>query len=198
MKRLATLFTQSYQELKQVRTITICSMFAALAVVLGYFTIQAGDYIKIGFSGIPNRMVDYLFGPVVGGCFGGMLDILKYIIKPTGGFFPGFTLNAILAGVIYGSFFYKRPFTLWRILAVKLLAVLICNVFLNTLWLSMLYGKAFLVLLPARLLKNLIMWPIDSIILYLVGKTLETAGVTRVLRGSLMKPLDISRKQPYN
>ena len=50
MKRLATLFADSYREVKNIRTITVAAMFAAISVALGYFTIQIGDYIKIGFS----------------------------------------------------------------------------------------------------------------------------------------------------
>ncbi len=183
MKRLATLFTQSCEEIRKPRTITACAMFAAVAVILGYFTISLGNYIKIGFSGIPNVLVGCLFGPVAGGCFGGLLDILKYIVNPTGAFFPGFTLNAVLGGVIYGCSYYRNSITLVRVLATKLVVILICNVLLNTLWLSMLYGQAFAVLLPARLMKNLIMWPVDSMIFYTIAKTFETAGIFRMIRG---------------
>ena len=102
MKKLATLFTDSWNEFHQVRTITTAAMFGAISVVLGYFTIAIGDYIKIGFSTICNQFVYYLFGPVVGGLFGGALDVLKFLIKPTGAFFPGFTLNAMLGGVLLG------------------------------------------------------------------------------------------------
>lgn len=182
MKRLATLFTQSYQEMKQLHTVSICAMYAAISVVLGYFSVDIGPYVRIGFSGIPNRLVDYLFGPVVGGIYGGTLDILKYIVKPTGQFFPGFTFNAVLAGLLYGCIFYKKPFTLKRILAAKLLVMMICNVFFNTLWVSVLYGKAFMVLMPVRLAKNLVMWPIDSLLLYTIGKTLERGGVFVAIR----------------
>lgn len=182
MKRLATLFTQSYQEMKKLRTVTICGLMAAIAVALSAVaSIEIGNYIKIGFSGIPNRMVDYLFGPVVGGCFGGALDIIKYLIKPTGMFFPGFTFDAILAGLIYGSFTYKKPLTLPRILIAKLVVVLVCNIFFNTLWISILYGKAFLALLPARLFKNAVMWPIDSAILFMISKALHTTGIFKSL-----------------
>ena len=52
------------------------------------------------------------------------------MIKPTGGFFPGFTLVAMLAGVIYGSFYYKKPLTLWRVFAAHLAVSLVCNVLL--------------------------------------------------------------------
>ena len=113
MTRLATLFTCSFRQLKEAKTVTICAMLGAAAIVLGSLSIEVGPTVRIGFSGIPNELVHYLFGPAAGSLFAGALDILKYMIKPTGGFFPGFTLVAMLAGVIYGSFYYKKPLTLW-------------------------------------------------------------------------------------
>lgn len=182
MKKLATLFTESYGEFKQVRTITTAAMFGAISVILGYFTLVIGDYIKIGFSTIANQFVYYLFGPVVGGMFGGALDILKYLIKPTGAFFPGFTISAALAGVLYGVFLYKKPITLRRILVAELVVSIVCNMLLGTLWLSMLYGKAFLALLPMRVFKNMIMWPINAMLFFTIGKALETTGIFRLLK----------------
>ena len=55
---------------------------------------------------------------------------------------------------------------------------------LGTLWLSMLYGKAFMALLPMRAFKNLIMWPVNSMLFYTIGKTLEASGVFRLLRNA--------------
>ena len=59
MKKFVTLFTDSARELKSVRTITTMAMLAAVAVILGYFSIEYGQLIRIGFSGIPNGIVDY-------------------------------------------------------------------------------------------------------------------------------------------
>lgn len=183
MTRLATLFTCSFRRLKEVRTVTVCAMLGAIAIVLGSLSIDLGPSVRIGFSGIPNELVHYLFGPVVGSLFAGALDILKYMIKPVGGFFPGFTLVAMLAGVIYGSFYYRKPLSLGRVFAAHLVVSLVCNVLLNTLCLSLLYGKAFMVLLPPRVIKNLIMWPIDSLIFFHIAKLLEAAGIFRFLGG---------------
>ena len=77
-------------------------MLAAVAVILGFFSIEYGQFIRIGFSSIPNGIIDYLFGPVVGGIFHGALDIIKYMMKPTGPFCPQLTLVVILAGILYG------------------------------------------------------------------------------------------------
>ncbi len=182
MKKFAALFTDSAREFKNVRTITLCGLFAALAFILGSFSIRLGDYIKIGFSGIPNELVDFLFGPVVGCFFSGMLDILKLIVHPDGAWIPGLTLNAFLAGLIYGCFYYKKRISLLRILTAKLTVSLVINVGLGTLWLSQVYGKAFMVMAPARLTKNLIMWPVNSLVLYLILKVLEAAGVFKMMK----------------
>lgn len=184
MKKLATLFHDSYMELKKTRTITTASMFAAIAVILGSMSLEIGNYIKIGFSSIANQFVYYLFGPVTGGLFGGALDILKYFVKPTGEFFPGWTFSAMLAGVIYGCFFYKRKLTFWWILAAEFTVAVVCNMLLGTLWLSMMYGKAFFVLLPARAVKNLVMCPVNAFIFHTLVWSLEKAGVLRMIRKS--------------
>lgn len=180
MKKLATLFTRSLQEFKQVKTVTVCAMLGAVALVLGMFSVQITPSVRIGFSGIPNKFVAWMFGPVVGGLFNGSMDILKFIAKPTGqAFFPGLTMVTILSGVIYGCFFYGKPLRLWRVLAAQFTVALFCNVILNTYCLSILLGKGFWVLVPGKVTQNLITWPINSLLFFYLAKFMETAGVLR-------------------
>ena len=178
MRKMAELYRESYRELRRVRTVTTAAMLMAVSVILGYFTIEAGPYLKIGFGSVVNQFVYYLFGPVTGAVYGGVLCL----IRPTGPFHPGFTLNAILAGVIYGTVLYRRPLTFRRALAGHFLVAVICNVCLGTLWLSMMSGKAVLVLIPARLLKNILMWPVESALFYVIARKLESAGLVRAIR----------------
>ncbi len=181
-----SMLSQSAGELKKVRVLTLCALFAAMAVALELVaSIDIGPYISIGFSGLPNQLVDLLFGPVTGSLFAGALDILKYIPKPTGAFFFGFTFDAMLAAFIYGVAYYKKPVSFWRILIAKGLVALIVNMFFATLWLSMLYGKGFFILFPARALKNVIMWPIESVIFFVLAKGIERTGI---FRGMLEEP----------
>lgn len=182
MKKIAASFQDSYRELQNVGTITAMAMFGAVGVILGSLTLQIGDFIKIGFSSIANQFVYYLFGPAVGFFYGGALDILKYIVKPTGAFFPGWTISAMAAGVIYGTFFYKKKLSLPRVLAAELTVSVICNMFLGTLWLNIMYGKGFFALLPMRVIKNLAMWPVNSFLFYTLTFALEQAGIFRVIR----------------
>ena len=167
MKKIKQLFSDSLHEFTVTKNLVLCGLMAAIAIVLSMVaSISIGPYVKIGFSGIPNRIVEFLFGPVVGCIFGGALDLLKFMIKPDGPFFFGFTFNVMLAGLIYGCLLYHKPLSIKRIVIAEFLVKLIVNCGLNTLWISMLYGKAFFVLLPMRLLKNVIMLPIDSFILF--------------------------------
>lgn len=167
-KRYAECYSDAFQQLKITHNLVLCGLMAALAVVLNYTTsIFITPNIRIGFSGLPNRIVEYMFGPCIGAVFGGMLDILKYLLKPDGGaFFFGYTFNVMVAGVIYGTILYRRPIKLWRIFIAEFLTKAIVNCGLNTLWLAVMNGNAFLAILPARVIKNIIMLPIDTAILF--------------------------------
>ncbi len=191
MGKKGNMFLDSAKELKKTSALAVCAMLAALALILNSVaSINIGPYVKIGFSGIPNQLMDYLFGPVSGCLFAGVLDLVKFFMKPDGPFFFGFTFNAMLAAFIYGCFYYRRKLTIWRVLAAKFVVILIVNVLLNTLWLDMLYGKGFLAILPMRALKNLIMWPIDSVIFFTITRLLEQTGIFRIFRHGQVPAMD--------
>ena len=167
MQKILQRLKSSLLELTVTRNVVLCGLLAALAIILGTVaTINIGPYLRIGFSGIPNRIVEFLFGPVTGCLFGGALALLKFVIKPTGPYFFGFTFNAMISGVIYGAILYRHPVSLKRIIVAEFLVKTIINCGFGTLWLSMLYGDAFLVLLPARAIKNAVSLPVDSALLY--------------------------------
>ena len=109
MEKTKSMFRTSAKELKTTSAMAVCAMLAALALILNSVaSINIGPYVKIGFSGIPNQIADYLFGPITGCLFAGVLDIVKFFIRPDGPFFWGFTFNAMLAAFIYGCFYYKH------------------------------------------------------------------------------------------
>lgn len=180
MKKFATLFKDSYKELKNVRCITLAAMFGAISIVLGTFTIPIGNFLKIGFTFLPNQFVYYLFGPFVGGIFGGLMDVMNFIIKPTGPFFFGFTFSAILTGFIFGVILYQKPLSFKRIFIANFVEMIIVNMLLNTLWLSMLIGNSFFALFPIRALKEVIMLPVESILMYTVIKAVEESGILKI------------------
>jgi ECF transporter S component (folate family) len=164
----------SLKEFKHLKNVTFCGMLAAIAIILGYVaTFNIGNYIRIGFSGLPNQIVDYLFGPAVGAIFGAALDVIKWFLKPTGDFFPGFTISAALGGIIYGYAFYKKNITIVRVLVAQLIVKVFVNICLNSIWLKLLYGQAILAMLPGRIISNSVMLPIDTFITFVMLKAID-------------------------
>lgn len=164
---------ESLKELKNVKSLTAIAFLMAITIVLGYFTIQIGDFLKIGLSAIPAEMVSILFGPAVGAIFGGSADIIKYIVHPTGAFFPGFTISGIISGFIYGIFLYKKTVKLTRIFLANFTVAVVVNMIINTFWLTLLYGTSFLMIFPARALKEIIMCIINTVIMFILYNALK-------------------------
>ncbi|MBQ8604492.1 MAG: folate family ECF transporter S component [Oscillospiraceae bacterium] len=157
---------KAVKEMHNVRSLTGAALLAALSPVLDLLTITVNQFLEISFTSLTHAMTGFLYGPVVGRTAGGLADIIKYLLKPTGAFFPGFTLNEILTGVIYGVMFYKKEVKFSRVIIARLIVTVGINLTLTPLWLSMMYGNAYKFMVPARLIKNLAMLPIDIFILY--------------------------------
>jgi len=78
---------------------------------------------------------------------------------------------------------YKKPVSLKRILIANIINMVIVNFFLTTYWLTTLTGSPFLVLLPPRAIKSLIMLPIETLLAYSVLKGVEATGILKLLSG---------------
>lgn len=174
LEKMIEIVKSSVQEMRKTSAIAMGGMLIAISVVLSFFKIDLAPTLQIGFSTLPIAAGGMLFGPFVGGVIGVISDILGYFAHPGGFFFPGFTLNAMLVGIIYGFLFYKKKVTLLRVIMSSLLVTLLINLGLTTLWLSMMYGEAFIVLLASRVVKNVLLFPLDTALLFTVLKLMET------------------------
>ena len=150
------------REFKSVRSITGAALFAAMSPILGLFTIQVNQFMTIGFTSLTHAMTGYFFGPLVVCMSGGIADVIKYLLKPDGAFFPGFTLNEMLVGFIYGLFFYGRKIDMPKTVVSRLIVTVGINLTLTPLWLSIMYGNAYKFMVPTRLIKNILIIPISS------------------------------------
>ena len=174
-------FSDSYKELKKLKTLVITALLIAIGIILGQFSIQLTETTKIGISFIATQMTANLFGPVVGGIMGGVADVLKFIIKPTGPFLIGYTISAILGPMIYGVLLYKKPISFWRILLSKTVVAILINLLLGTFWSYHYFGAAFWAAIPAKLIQQVIQVPVQSIIYYFVMKALKEAKVFQLI-----------------
>ena len=162
-------FRQSAQELQQVRTLTGVAMLLAMSVVISFTaSVRVTETIKIGLGYLITALLGMLYGPFTAALAAGAGDLIKYLLKPDGAYFFGFTLTAMLGGVVYGVFFYREKCTIPRAIASKATVSLLLNCLLNTVWVSWLYGMPFLGALGPRVIKNLMALPFEIVLLYIV------------------------------
>ena len=104
-----------------------------------------------------------LYGPIAAAAVHGLADIIGAILFPAGGaYFPGFTVAAAIVGVVYGLC-YHRTRHWWLIPVAVISTQVVCTIILNTWFLSLLFGKGFLVYLPKRLIQAAIATPVQII-----------------------------------
>ena len=166
-------FRASALDLKKPRVLAGAALLVALNLVLNQFTIPVSPYLEIGFDFLTSAATGFLYGPVVAATSGAVTDLLGYLLRPNGPWFPGFTLSAILLGLLYGLAYYRKPVRVGRIVVVKLIVTVAFNLLLTPLWLSVMYGQAFVLLSGLRLVKNILKFPVDVALLWLVLHSLE-------------------------
>ena len=96
------------------------------------------------------------------------------MLNSVGAYHPGFTLTTMLNGFVMGLFFYKREIKIWRIAVARLIVNLFFNIGINTIWVMHTVGKAYMALLPGRLWKNLVLLPVEILLIYLVFKAVSS------------------------
>jgi ECF transporter S component (folate family) len=166
------IYKDSAHEFTQLTSIAGVGMVLAVSIVLSFFNIYVTETLRIGPAYLATAMLGMLYGPVTGGIAAGLGDILKYLIKPSGPFFPGYTLTALLGGVVYGTFLYKNKVTVLRCVLSKTFINIFLNLGLNTLWSSILYGKGFFAILIPRVYANVALLPLQIILLYALLKAI--------------------------
>lgn len=130
--------------------------------------IELGNYQRISFSFIPVTLASATLGPWLSGIGSVVADIVGYISKPTGPYFPGFTASAFLSAAIYGWFFYKKPLTKGRIALANVVVTVFVNMILGTLWLNILFGSEFIPLLMTKMPFQLLMLVIKIVVQILI------------------------------
>jgi ECF transporter S component (folate family) len=156
--------------MKNPRVIVFMGLFIAIEVVLTRFIAIQTPIVRIGFGFLPIALCAIMFGPLIGGITGVLADLIGMMLFPKGTYFPGFTLSAFLSGAIYGLLLYKKPITTIRVGLSVLIIKLFINLGLDTIWLSILYKKAIIVILPTRIISNAVMFPIQTLLIFIVWK----------------------------
>ena len=158
------------QKKNRLAMVITMALLIAIEVVLTRFLSFNTQFLRIGFGFLPVAVMGMMYGPVWAGIGYAIGDVLGMLIFPSGPYFPGFTLSAFLTGLVYGLLLYKKEVTWQRTLIASLIISVVINLGLDTLWLSILYGKGYIPILVGRLVKFPLAVAIQTVLIPLVYK----------------------------
>ena len=143
------------------------AVLVALKVVLDRFLSYNVWNQRFGFSFIAVAFAGAMLGAPWAMAVGGLGDIVGALLFPAGPYFPGFTLPAVLTALCT-ALFIRINASLLRITLSVLINQFFGSVILNSVWISILYGKGFVALIPSRILQSGIMTVLQITLIYLL------------------------------
>ena len=169
-------------ELKSTKMLVITALMIALRVALKPLAIPLGPQLSIQTAMLATALGAMIFGPVVAIPAAIVSDTVGFLIYPTGDYFLPFVLTEIASTMFYALFLYRAKVTPTRVMLSRFCICFFVNVVLQQFiyaWWYVYIGNPeeakesiMGIMTLSRILKNVAMFPIESVVLTLFLKVL--------------------------
>jgi len=165
-------------KISETKKTILAALLLALFIILDRLITINTQFLAINLSLIPIMLAGMILGWKYAMIVGALGDLIGAIFWPFGAYFPGFTFSVGLSGLIFSLFLYETPnkenkyFIVKSILSTAIVLIGI-NLLLNSLWLNIMYGKAYTYYLGIRVVAQAVTFPIYVAIIILLHKTLK-------------------------
>lgn len=172
----ATPFSKAYwkdaaAELRDTRMLVFAALMIALRVALKELAIPITADLKINVAFFVNAFGAMVFGPVVAMVAAAISDTLGCLLVPSGPYFFPFIFIEIAGSLIFALFLYRARVTATRVILSRFCIDFFVNIVMNApiMWLyyKMVMGKSYMIFQLPRIIKNLALFPLESILLTL-------------------------------
>ncbi len=169
-------------ELKDTKMLVLTALMIALRVALKPLAIPLGPQLSIQTAMLATALGAMIFGPVVAIPAAIVSDTVGFMLYPTGDYFLPFVLTEIASTMIYALFLYRAKVTPVRVMLSRFCICFFVNVVLQQFiyaWWYVYVGNPeqakesiMGIMTLSRILKNVAMFPIESVVLTLFLKIL--------------------------
>lgn len=170
-------FKSSFKELRNLKSMVTISVLFALMICTKFISLPSGfSNLGIGLGYLVFSVIAMLYGPCAGILIGFLSDNIGFLIKPSGVYFPGYTISAIIAGLTYALCLYKTKITFMKCLFSRIVVNFLVNTLLGTYWWWLINDKTIsfkAYLLTAELPKNIVYLFPQSILIFVLIKILS-------------------------
>ena len=155
-------------ELKDTRMLVFAALIIALRVALKLVYIPLAPNLRINVAFVANALGAMVYGPIVALIGAAVSDVLGVMLAGDVYFFP-FILTELAGSLIFALFLYRAKVTPTRVILSRFCICLFVNILLQTPIMMLYYqvmmgGKSYVLTVP-QILKNLFMFPIESVLL---------------------------------
>jgi len=169
-------------ELKDTKMLVVTALMIALRIVLKPLAIPLGPQLSIQTAMLATALGAMIYGPVVAIPAAIISDTIGFMIYPTGDYFLPFVLTEIGSTMFYALFLYRAKVSPTRVMLSRFCICFFINVVLQQFIYAWWYAyignpesarESILgIMTLSRILKNVCMFPIESVVLTLFLKFL--------------------------
>ena len=169
-------------EMKDTKMLVVTALMIALRIVLKPLAIPLGPQLSIQTAMLATALGAMIYGPVVAIPAAIISDTIGFMIYPTGDYFLPFVLTEIGSTMFYALFLYRAKVSPTRVMLSRFCICFFINVVLQQFiyaWWYVYIGnpesakESILgIMTLSRILKNVCMFPIESVVLTLFLKFL--------------------------
>lgn len=169
--------------MSKIKKIIIAGLLLATTIVLSRFLSIKTPIVVISFSFIPLMLSGILLGPWWTMMIAGLADLIGALLFPFGAYFVGYTITSLITGFVYGLFLHRKDDKLnnkkfvLKLIISCFIVLIVCNGLINSLWIYITSKKAIMAILPTRLLKQIVMLPIEVVIMFFINLGLDKMGI---------------------
>ncbi len=194
----ADYWRQAFSELKNTRALVFAALILALRIAMKPLKIPIAADVNITFGFVVNALGAAVYGPVVALLSGALSDTLGYLVAPSGVYYFPFIILEMAGSLVFALFLYSTDITPVRLILSKFCVNMFVNILLNepimVRYYQLFLTSAYQPFVMVRIVKNIMMLPIESVILMVVFRSVIPAlsRVGYTLPGKMV--LDYTRK----
>ncbi len=162
-------------ELRNTKMLVFAALILALRIAVKPLSIPIAGDLKEGIGFIINAFGSMIYGPAVALLSGALSDTLGYLLFPAGVYFPAYMITEMAGSFVFALFLYRTEITVPRLLLCRFSICLFVNVVLaypiHVWYYTAVMGKEYSMAL-IRVVKNIALFPIETVILTMVFRVL--------------------------
>lgn len=198
-----TPFSKAYwrdacSELKNIRMLVVAAVLIAVRVALKPLNIDLTPNLSINFGYFINALGAMIFGPVIAVLSAAVSDTLGCLLFPSGPYFFPFILTEIAGSLIFALCLYRAPLSGRRVTLSRFLVCFLVNIVIQTpimlRYYQLMLNKDYALFDLPRILKNLVLFPLESLLLLLFLNVITPITYRQKLTYDPPKKLVITKK----